>query len=477
MNPFLNPFNGLPFLKNYFTVPMRLKNYDQSKMKKHQDAAFRDVITYAFTVPLYQKKYKEAGITPEDITGIQDITKLPFITKKDIVEHYPDGILPVDYDRKNAYVASTSGSTGKPVSVYVDFPTLAQGLLLSVRQGKTYQYNVRTAKIASIGTFHQGRIDRVYDDAIVNHTQLFRKSDNYLSMNAFDPIKDIIKKLNEFHPNIIYTYPIILQHLAYFKKKGYCDNINPAILQVGGYSMDQYTREYISNAFHCPIVNLYQSVEACGTIAYECLQGTWHINTDFYHVEVIDEHNHLLPPGKRGHIVVTRLFGRGTPIIRYTGMDDWITLGEHYECSCGYTTPIFKNGVEGRVSARVILPDGRVYPAASFELVSLVLTELKTYKITNFQTIQNKIDDIEIHLVIDNDLRNTEPSLEFIFKKVYEKYREKCGPSVNITVKEVTEIKSPQNKPAPLVISKINLEEGYKILEKKEETQKRKKET
>jgi len=45
------------------------------------------------------------------------------------------------------------------------------------------------------------------------------------------------------------------------------------------------------------------------------------------------------------------------------------------------------------------------------------------------------------------------------------KETEKCGPAVKITVKEVKEIKSPQNKPAPLVISMINLEDGYKILE------------
>jgi len=467
MNPFLNPINGLPFLKNYLTVPLRLKKYDHKKIQKYRNKAFRDVIRYAYTVPLYNKKYKAAGIKPDDIRGIEDITKLPFITKKNIVENYPDGILPIQYNKNKAYVTSTSGSTGKPVSVYIDFPTLSKGLLLSVRQGKTYHYNVRKAKIANIGTFHQGRIDRAYDDAIVSHTQIFRKSNHYISMNAFDPIKEIVKKLDDFKPDIIYTYPIILQHLAYFKKKGYCDNIKPKILQVGGYSMDEYTRDYIQNAFGCRIVNLYQSVEACGTIAYECLEGTWHINYDFYHVEVIDEHMNILGPGERGHMVLTRLFGQGTPIIRYTGMDDWVTLLEEYRCNCGFTTPIFKNGVEGRISARVILPDGRVYPAASFELVSLVLTELKTYKITHFQTIQNKIDEIEIHLVVDNDLRNVDPPLDFIFKKVYEKYREKCGPDVRITVKEVKEIKSPQNKPSPLVISKIKLEDGYKILESK----------
>ncbi|MBN2599909.1 MAG: phenylacetate--CoA ligase family protein [Candidatus Thermoplasmatota archaeon] len=465
MNPFLNPFNSLPFLKNYFTVPRRLQSYDKEKMQTYRDKAFRTVVRYAYTVPLYKKKYKAAGITPDDIQGIKDITKLPFITKKDIVENYPEGVVPVGYDTRKASVAYTSGSTGKPVSVFIDFSTLSQGLLLSVRQGITYGYNPRTAKIASVGTFNQGRIDRVYDDAILAHTKMFRKSNNYLSMNAFDPIKEIITKLNEFQPDIIYTYPVILQHLAYFKKKGHCEHINPKILQVGGYSMDEYTREYIRNVFRCPTVNLYQSVEACGTITYECLQGTWHINHDFYEVEAIDENMQIVLPGERGHIVITRLFGQGTPIIRYTGMDDWVTLLPECKCPCGVQTPIFKNGVEGRISARVILPDGRVYPAQSFEMVSMVLNELKTYKIPYFQIIQNKIDEIEVNLVVDTDLRDVDPPLELIFKKIYERYREKCGPNVNIIVKEVTEIKSPQNKPSPLVVSKIKLEDGYKILE------------
>ncbi|MFA5103084.1 MAG: hypothetical protein WC525_08005 [Candidatus Thermoplasmatota archaeon] len=465
MNPFLNPFNSLPFLKNYVKAPQRLLKYDRKKMQTYRDKVFRTLIRYAYTVPLYHKKYKAVGITPDAIKGIKDITKLPFITKKDIVENYPEGVVPVGYDRRKASVAYTSGSTGKPVSVFLDFPTLSQGLLLSVRQGITYGYSPRTAKIASVGTFNQGRIDRVYDDAILAHTKIFRRSNNYLSMNAFDPIKEIITKLNEFQPDIIYTYPIVLQHLAYFKKKGHGEHINPKILQVGGYSMDEYTRKYIQNVFRCPTVNLYQSVEACGTITYECLQGTWHINHDFYEVEAIDENMQIVHPGERGHIVVTRLFGRGTPIIRYTGMDDWVTLLPECKCPCGVQTPIFKNGVEGRISARVILPDGRVYPAQSFEMVSMVLNELKTYKITQFQIIQHTLDDLEINLVVDNDLRDTAPSLELIFKKIYERYREKCGPTVNIIVKEVQEIKSPPNKPTPLVLSKIKLEDGYKILE------------
>ncbi len=465
MNAFLNPIIGLPFLKNYLFVPNRLRRLNHKKMEDLRDKALRKIVRYAYDVPLYHKKYNAAGFKPDDIKGIKDIEKLPFITKKDIIENFPDSVIPIGYDKSKGYITSTSGSSGKPVSIYLDFPTISAGLMLFLREGKIYNYNVRKAKFVSIGTFLKGRIDQVVDEAIVSKTRIFRKSDSYMTMNAFEPIKDIIKRLNDFKPDVIYTYPIILQHLAYFKKKGYCDKINPRVLQVGGYSMDKYARDYIEDAFGCKVFNVYQSVESCGDVSTECICRTWHINYDFYNVETIDENENIVAPGEKGHMVLTRLFGQGTPIIRYTGMDDWVTLLQEYKCECGLSTPIFKNGIEGRISARVILPDGRIYPAASFELVSLVLTDLKTFKVTQFQTIQNKIDEIEINLVIDNDLRNVGPSVNLIFDKVRQIYREKCGPDIKITVKEVKEIKSPKNKPAPLVISKVKLEDGFKILE------------
>jgi phenylacetate-coenzyme A ligase PaaK-like adenylate-forming protein len=265
--------------------------------------------------------------------------------------------------------------------------------------------------------------------------------------------------------DIIYTYPIALQHLAYFKRKGYADKINPKLLEVGGYSMDEYTRNYISDAFNCPVVNVYQSVESASDIAFECLCGTWHINNDFYFVETVNDKNEVVGPDEKGHIVLTRLFGKGTPIVRYTGMDDWVTIIDDHECECGLRTPILKNGVEGRISARIVLPDGRVYPAASFAIISLVLNELNTYKVRQFQIVQNKIDEIEIKLVIDNDLRDKGPSVELIFEKIKEAYKELAGPEVKIKVVEVKEIKSPPGKPLPLVISKVEMEDGYKQLE------------
>ena len=465
MNSLLNPFIGIPLLIEYATAPTRLHRFSDERLQRYKDNAFKKVVKYAYEVPVYHNKYKKAGIKPYDIQGIKDIQKLPFVTKKDMIENFPDNITPLGYKKENAYVASTSGSSGKPVSVYLDFYTISRGTALFLRQAKTYNFNWLKDKHAIIGTYDEGRVDRVVEDAYISKTHFIRSSDKNLNLNAYAPIKEIVDKLNAFEPDLLISYPITLQHIAYFKKKGYCDKLNPKILQSGGYSLDEYTKRYIEDAFNTRVVNLYQTVEACTDIAFECFEGTWHINHDYHHLEAVDENMEIVANGERGHVVETRLFGRGTPFVRYTGMDDWITLVDDYDCSCGLHTPILKNGVEGRVSARILLPDGRVYPAASFAIISLVLKDLKTFKVTQFQIIQKKIDLIEVLLVIDNDLRDTGPSVDQIFKKIKDSYEKLVGPDVKIVVKEVKELKSTPGKPSPTVISHVKLEDGFKILE------------
>lgn len=466
MNPFLNPITGIPLIKNVIFDPGRLKRFNPKKIEKYRNKAFRKLIKYAYTIPLYHKKYKAAGIHPEDIKGIEDIVKLPFITKQDLVEHFPNDVVPPKYNKKNAQVICTGGSTGKPISIYSDFSVFAGGVGAPIRFLRSLNLDWKKTKVASIGTFDPNRADNEAQKAIYSKIPVFKTVRNRLSVNAFNPIKDVMKQLDAFQPDLILTYPVTFQNLAYLKNKGYGKNVKPKIIQSSGYTLDEYIKEYSQDAFGCQMVNVYGSVESYSEspVAYECLDGTWHINYDYFHLETIDKNMDVVGPNKRGHIVLTRLFGKCEPIIRYTGMDDWVTLTPAQECICGLTTPTFKDGVEGRISSSIILPDGRIYPGASFAVLSLILNELKTRKVTQFQIIQKKIDEIEILIIIDEDLRDEEPSVDFLFKKIEEVYKEKVGPDVSINVKEVKEIKSNTSKPAPLVKSNLTEEDREKVL-------------
>ncbi|RLF25756.1 MAG: hypothetical protein DRN01_06035, partial [Thermoplasmata archaeon] len=84
---------------------------DRERIRRLQDKRLRKVVRYAYTVPLYHNKYKTAGINPGDIRGVEDIRKLPVVTKDDIRNSFPKGVLPEGYNTRRAEKLSTSGST------------------------------------------------------------------------------------------------------------------------------------------------------------------------------------------------------------------------------------------------------------------------------------------------------------------------------------------------------------------------------
>jgi len=467
MNPFLNPFITIPFLKNYILDPQRLKRFSPQDLRKYQDKMLRQIIRYAYTIPLYHTKYKQAGIHPTDIRGIVDISKLPLISKQDLINNFPDNLLPTNYPPSKAYVVSTGGTTGKPVSIYTDFPTILRAIGPMQAQFHYFNLNLRKIKIAHLGNFNRYRIDKVVEEQFLPKLKYFYTKNNTLNIDVSTRVKDIIAKLDAYQPDLIISYPAIFQHLAYLKKNGYGSKIQPKLLQVGGAILDEYTRDYVEDAFNCELRNIYLSVEAQANIAFECSKRHWHIHSDFFHLETIDENNDLVQPSKRGHIVLTRLFGKGTPIIRYTGMDDWVTLSDNHYPACEFHSPIFANPVEGRMRANIILPNGKIFPPGAFCFISPILHDLKTYKIKQYQIIQHTIHKIEILLVQDPQLKDTKPTLKEIAQKIHEVYQQKVGPDVTIFIHEVEEISSDSKtgKPAPIVISHVHPKQGEKILD------------
>lgn len=469
MNPLLNPLISLPILKDYLFDPSRLNRLNHKQLEKYRDKALRKIVNYAYMVPMYHKKYKKVGVHPTDIKGIADIEKLPFITKEDIVNNFPDKIIPFGYDKKRNFVVGTGGTTGKPVSIYVDFYIMSKAAITTIRELNYFKMPWRKTKLVHLGNFNKYRVDLVYQEHFQSHVERLISMKGAHNIDVDLPIKDMIGKLGEIQPDIIMSYPAVFQHLAFMKRKGYGKKIKPKLLWTGGAMLDEYTRSYVEDAFGCRLLNIYPTVEAGAHIAFECEKGNWHVNSDLFQLEAIDEKGDLVEEGKRGHVVLTRLWGKGTPIIRYTGMDDWIRLSHDEECSCGINTTIIINGVEGRKRANIVLPNGKVFPPGAFCFINPVLHELKTYKVKQYQIVQRKINEIEILLVIDEDLREIGASVETISRKIKKLYEKKTGPEVSIVVKEVHNIKNSDgsSKPPPIVVSHVKMDEGYALLESK----------
>jgi phenylacetate-CoA ligase len=465
MNPFLKPKNLFPFVKQIIVDPKRLERLDKDQLTRYKDAQFKKIIKYAYTTPVYHEKYKAAHIHPNDIYSIKDISKLPLITRDDFSNHFPNGILPPGNRPKDFFTICTGGTTtkyccqsgAKPVCTFTDFSSLLRGSLVSSRSYRFYNINWRKTRIAHIGNFNPYKFDQIYEDNILTPMKRFISLKNNLSLQASSNTDEILNHLEVFQPEVIISYPSIYQDIAYKKRKGFGTSIKPRVLFVGGAMLDAYTRRYVEETFQCPLYNTYASCESGAEIAFECPERNWHLHADFFHLEARDLEGNLVGPGERGRLIITRLWGGGTPIIRYTGMEDWITLSNDESCNCGQHAPILGGPVEGRVMSNIVLPDGRVYPPSRFLFITDVLEKLNTFKVTRYQIIQKNQNEIDILLVLDSDEKHKSPSFKTLTEQITKVYQKEVGPQVIINIKEVGSIAdSETGKPAPLVISYVD---------------------
>lgn len=458
MNPLLNPFISFSFIKQLLVNPKRIKKMSPEEIQSYKNKAFRKMISYAYTVPVYHMKYKKSGIHPSDIRTINDIKKLPFISKDELKQNFGKNILPINYNQANAHAYCTGGTTGKPLCLYTDFFTIVSSAFIMIRELQLLKIPTNNVKFVHIGNFNPNRIDFIAKNLVERYLGFLPSTKNQLNIDVSMPLKQMMKKMDEFKPDIIMTYPAIFQHLSYLKREGIGRNISPRLCWTGGAMLDEYTRKSVQDAFDCPLLNIYPSVEAGADIGFECFNGTWHVHDDYFHLEAIDAQENLVETGQRGHIVLTRLWGKGTPIIRYTGMDDWVTLTNPITDSCGITTTTIKGGVEGRKRANIILPNGNVFPPGAFCFITPVLTKLQTFKVKQYQIIQQDLHHIDILLVIEEKQRHIGAPVDQIKKEIKKIYERKVGEGVEITIKEVDEIPHDKNalKPPPIVISHVN---------------------
>ncbi len=441
-------------------------NYSKEKMEKYQTKTLKKMIKYSLKTKLYSDKYKEAKVKLDDIKNIKDVEKLPFISKQYLRDYKTEETLPKNFNTKKGFKVDTSGSTGKPVSVYRDINSLALEFALTTRPIKMYGLNPSKAKITNIGDFS---IPNSYDEECVinGFYSYFGFLSKYLFKNvqtlyAGQDIKKIMEKLNAFSPDYICAYPSTLIGLMLLKNEGHGENISPTCVASSGGVLDDYTKKQFENAFDTKIFDFYAATES-GTVGFECPDGSYHVESDLLYIEAVDKNMEKVSPGEQGHIVITRLYDGGTPFIRYTGMDDIVTLKEG-SCSCGWETQLLKR-VGGRSSDSIVLPDGRVFPPATFTLIPGEVAQSAGVDIVQrFQIIQHKKDDMEIKVIINDEFRNKVKSVKKILDEIKSRYQKVVGKNVNITVKEVDKIvgkTADEGSLSSIVISKVDKKDWF----------------
>jgi len=458
-NPFLNPVFTLKALKSYITDIDRIWKISPEKLKRFQDKNFRKAVKYAYSVPVYHKKYKEANIHPSNIKGIDDLHKLPTVSKSDIREAFPEGVVPRNVNRKKLWEIRSSGSTGKPLTFYRDTFSLLRDMIYNIRGLRFVGIKWNKDRITGIGPYYtQGRYDYAIQNAIINNMKFFPSSLNSIQhLNySYGNIETNLEEINKYKPDYIIGPPTELQALAVLKKKGLGKDVKPRVIATSGGMLDEYIKNYIQDAFDCRVVDMYSSVEM-SLSAFQCEEGNYHAFSDYLYFEFLDENGEPVSSGEQGRITMTRFFGKGTPFVRYSGLDDILT--PIYEtCPCGIHSQLIKR-IDGRRTNQIKSPNGKYYTPVNFTRgIDAALQILKTDKVLQYQVVQEKIDKIYILFVVNEDKRNEPPSIDTLIEVIKREYYKLFGDVFHFEIKEVEKVigSDNKNKPTPYAISKLS---------------------
>jgi phenylacetate-CoA ligase len=184
----------------------------------------------------------------------------------------------------------------------------------------------------------------------------------------------------------------------------------------------EWDKLLLETQFGIPIINEYGASEL-DLIAFQNTEGEWQVNAETLFVEILDEENNVLPYGQEGRIVVTSLFNKAHPFIRYD-IGDIGVLDEKSTLQ----KPILKKLI-GRTNDVAVLPSGKKSPGLTFYYVTKSIIE-EDGNVKEFVIVQTQLDHFEIEYVSDTELNLAEiqkiesaidlylePGLHFVYSR------------------------------------------------------------
>ena len=339
-------------------------------------------------VPYYRKKMEEAGVTPEDIKSIDDLHKLPFLSKDDLRDAYPYGLMGVPKEDV-VRIHSTSGTTGKRVIAFytqgdIDLwedccarALMAAGATKEDVCQVSYGYGLFTGGAGLHGGSHK-----------VGCMTVPMSSGNTERQIMF---------IRDLKASIICCTPSYAAYLGEsMKEMGLTPEDIP--LKAGIFGAEAWSEEMrrdIEKTLGIKAYDIYGLTELSGPgVAFECsAQDGMHINEDHFIAEIIDPKTHeVLPDGSEGELVFTAIDKKAFPMIRYRTKD--ICTLHREKCSCG-RTHVKMEKPKGRSDDMLIIRGVNVFPSQ----IETVLLE-HGYQ-ANYQIIVGRVnnnDTLDVHV-------------------------------------------------------------------------------
>lgn len=373
-------------MENYYQPDIETASRDQ--MTALQNKRLVDTVKRVYeNVEYYRKKMQETGVEPGDIHGIEDLHKLPFLTKDDLRECYPYGLMarPV---RDSVRIQSTSGTTGRRVVAFytqhdIDVwedccarAIVAAGGTKDDVCHVSYGFGLFTGGAGLNGGSHK-----------VGCLTLPMSSGNTDRQIQF---------MTDLGSTILCCTPSYAAYLAEsINERGLRDQIHLKAGIFGAEAWSEEMRRDIESSLGIKAYDIYGLTEISGPgVSFECSeQSGMHVNEDNFIPEIIDPKTEkVLPDGEKGELVFTCINKDAFPLIRYRTKD--ITVLSHEKCSCGRTLAKMSR-LMGRTDDMLIVKGVNVFPS---QIETVLMNEGYPANYLIIVTRENNSDRLELQV-------------------------------------------------------------------------------
>ncbi len=388
-------------------------------------------------VPAYRAKMDAIGLKPEDIKGVEDITKLPFTTKADLRDNYPFGLFAVPQD-DIVRVHASSGTTGKPTVVGYTAKDIEMWSECVARcmtmAGITKKDIVQVAYGYGLFT---GGLGAHYGAEYIGATTVPMGTGN---------TQKLVTLMKDFGATAIACTPSYLLHISeVMKESGDLSQIKLKAAVCGAEPWTEEMRLQIEKNLNIHAHDIYGLSEVMGPgVACDCeYHEGLHVCEDFFIPEIISPTTlEPVAEGETGELVFTTISKEGLPLIRYRTRD--LTSITYDKCKCGRTTCRISR-FKGRSDDMLIVRGVNVFPSQVEEALLSIDGVSPHYMITVDRV--NNLDTLEIMVEVDGKFFSDEiKGLEALSVKIGKAVQQMIGLNAKIKLVEPRTIERSMGK-------------------------------
>ncbi len=398
------------------------------------------------TVAPYRRKMEEAGVRPEDIRSLEDLSKLPFTVKDDLRDNYPFGLFTVPLEQV-VRVHASSGTTGKPTVVGY-----------TAKDIETWS-NIMARALICAGATKDDMIHNAYGYGLFTgglgaHYGIEKLGATAIPVSGGNS-KRQITIMKDFRSTVLLSTPSYALNLADAMDAMKVDPKSLS-LRVGIFGAEPWSesmREEVERKLNLKATDIYGLSEVMGPgVAQECLltERGMHIMEDHFLPEIIDpETGEVLPPGEKGELVFTTLTKEAFPIIRYRTKD--ISRLYYEPCACGRTL-VRMEKVTGRTDDMLIIRGVNVFPS-QVEHVLVGIDGVEPHYLIVVER-EGNLDTMEVQVEVSEKIFSDEVRvLENLSKQIEREVKDLLGVTCRVKLVEPRTIQRSEGK-AQRVIDK-----------------------